>query len=258
MQKVDEEGIDLKMPEFDNWEEYILSVKTLTIWWEKIKILKIDVYEKEKKQSELYKQYLMLQINPHFFLNALNTIYMLNKRKDNNQVNILLTYLINYFKSVFARQGEMVPLKEEINFMLNYMAIQKFRFAGAMHLQCEIEPEAEISMVPAMCVLTFVEKCNQIFHGFLEWFDDCRFSQSRGRQYKNEIQDNGEGIEENILKKINQNEKIVKNDREHIGIKNIVDRMHMHYGEAASVKVTNRDSGGVHKCTKMNKRETIR
>ena len=29
------------------------------------------------------------------------------------------------------------------------------------------------------------------------------------------------------------------------GIKNIVDRMHMHYGEAASVKVTNRDSGGV-------------
>lgn len=37
----------------------------------------------------------------------------------------------------------------------------------------------------------------------------------------------------------------MKNDREHIGIKNIVDRMHMHYGEAASVKVTNRDSGGV-------------
>ena len=77
---------------------------------------------------------------------------MLNKRKDNNQVNILLTYLINYFKSVFARQGEMVPLKEEINFMLNYMAIQKFRFAGAMHLQC----------------INFCGKCNQIFHGFLE------------------------------------------------------------------------------------------
>mgnify|MGYP000526675835 CR=1 FL=1 len=61
---------------------------------------------KKKCSTELYKQYLMLQINPHFFLNALNTIYMLNKRKDNNQVNILLTYLINYFKSVFARQGE--------------------------------------------------------------------------------------------------------------------------------------------------------
>lgn len=107
MQKVDEEGIDLKMPEFDNWEEYHIVSKNFNNMMEKIKILKIDVYEKEKKQSELYKQYLMLQINPHFFLNALNTIYMLNKRKDNNQVNILLTYLINYFKSVFARQGEM-------------------------------------------------------------------------------------------------------------------------------------------------------
>lgn len=40
-----------------------------------------------------------------------------------------------------------------------------------------------------------------------------------GDNIKIEIQDNGEGIEENILKKINQNEKIVKNDREHIGIK---------------------------------------
>lgn len=245
MQKVDEEGIDLKMPEFDNWEEYHIVSKNFNNMIEKIKILKIDVYEKEKKQSELYKQYLMLQINPHFFLNALNTIYMLNKRKDNNQVNILLTYLINYFKSVFARQGEMVPLKEEINFMLNYMAIQKFRFAGAMHLQCEIEPEAEISMVPAMCVLTFVENAIKYSTDFSNDLMIVVSAKVEGDNIKIEIQDNGEGIEENILKKINQNEKIVKNDREHIGIKNIVDRMHMHYGEAASVKVTNRDSGGV-------------
>ena len=228
MQKVDEEGIDLKMPEFDNWEEYHIVSKNFNNMMEKIKILKIDVYEKEKKQSELYKQYLMLQINPHFFLNALNTIYMLNKRKDNNQVNILLTYLINYFKSVFARQGEMVPLKEEINFMLNYMAIQKFRFA-----------------VPAMCVLTFVENAIKYSTDFSNDLMIVVSAKVEGDNIKIEIQDNGEGIEENILKKINQNEKIVKNDREHIGIKNIVDRMHMHYGEAASVKVTNRDSGGV-------------
>lgn len=146
---------------------------------------------------------------------------------------------------MFARQGEMVPLKEEINFMLNYMAIQKFRFAGAMHLQCEIEPEAEISMVPAMCVLTFVENAIKYSTDFSNDLMIVVSAKVEGDNIKIEIQDNGEGIEENILKKINQNEKIVKNDREHIGIKNIVDRMHMHYGETASVKVTNRDSGGV-------------
>ena len=237
MQKVDEEGIDLKMPEFDNWEEYHIVSKNFNNMMEKIKILKIDVYEKNSTEKE--------KITSDFFLNALNTIYMLNKRKDNNQVNILLTYLINYFKSVFARQGEMVPLKEEINFMLNYMAIQKFRFAGAMHLQCEIEPEAEISMVPAMCVLTFVENAIKYSTDFSNDLMIVVSAKVEGDNIKIEIQDNGEGIEENILKKINQNEKIVKNDREHIGIKNIVDRMHMHYGEAASVKVTNRDSGGV-------------
>lgn len=46
------------MPEFDNWEEYHIVSKNFNNMMEKIKILKIDVYEKEKKQSELYKQYL--------------------------------------------------------------------------------------------------------------------------------------------------------------------------------------------------------
>ena len=223
----------------------VLLTMLLLHLFDKKQEMKLE-YEKIKvKQLQSSYNALMGQINPHFFLNALNTIYMLNKRKDNNQVNILLTYLINYFKSVFARQGEMVPLKEEINFMLNYMAIQKFRFAGAMHLQCEIEPEAEISMVPAMCVLTFVENAIKYSTDFSNDLMIVVSAKVEGDNIKIEIQDNGEGIEENILKKINQNEKIVKNDREHIGIKNIVDRMHMHYGEAASVKVTNRDSGGV-------------
>ena len=143
----------------------------------------------------------MLQINPHFFLNALNTIYMLNKRKDNNQVNILLTYLINYFKSVFARQGEMVPLKEEINFMLNYMAIQKFRFAGAMHLQCEIEPEAEISMVPAMCVLTFVENAIKYSTDFSNDLMIVVSAKVEGDNIKIEIQDMEKELRRTFLKK---------------------------------------------------------
>ena len=36
------------MPEFDNWEEYHIVSKNFNNMMEKIKILKIDVYEKEK------------------------------------------------------------------------------------------------------------------------------------------------------------------------------------------------------------------
>ena len=93
---------------------------------------------------------------------------MLNKERDNNQVNILLTYLINYFKSVFARQGRNGSSgEEEINFMLNYMAIQKFRFAGAMHLQCEIGAGSRNQHGAGYVCINFCGKCNQIFHGFL-------------------------------------------------------------------------------------------
>lgn len=50
MQKVDEEGIDLKMPEFDNWEEYHIVSKNFNNMMEKIKILKI-VFMRKKKSS---------------------------------------------------------------------------------------------------------------------------------------------------------------------------------------------------------------
>ena len=108
------------------------------------------------------------------------------------------------------------------------MAIQKFRLR-VLCICGEIELEAEISMVPAMCVLTFVENAIKYSTDFSNDLMIVVSAKVEGDNIKIEIQDNGEGIEENILKKINQNEKIVKNDREHIGIKNIVDRMHMHY-----------------------------
>ncbi len=245
MQKIDENGINLKMPDMGNMEEYAIVGKNFNNMMEKIKELKIDIYEKEKRQKDLYEQYARLQINPHFFLNSLNTVYLLNKRKNSLQVQLMLTYLINYFKSVFSRQGDMVLLKEEINFTLNYMAVQKLRYAGNLHFRYDMTEQAEESMVPAMSVLTFVENSIKYSTDFSEDLIIGVMSRTDHGEIIIEIRDNCGKIPEDILEKIHKNEKIVKDDREHIGIKNIVDRMYMHYGEAGKVTVVNLEEGGV-------------
>ena len=157
----------------------------------------------------------------------------------------MLTYLINYFKSVFSRQGDMVLLKEEINFTLNYMAVQKLRYAGNLHFRYDMTEQAEESMVPAMSVLTFVENSIKYSTDFSEDLIIGVMSRTDHGEIIIEIRDNCGKIPEDILEKIHKNEKIVKDDREHIGIKNIVDRMYIHYGEAGKVTVVNLEEGGV-------------
>lgn len=157
MKRVDEEGMELRMPNMDNMGEYHIVGSAFNSMMEKISRLKIDVYEKEKKKQELYEQCSRLQINPHFFLNALNTVYLLNKKKDSGHVQMMLTWLINYFKHVFSGSGDMVLLRDEVDFTLNYMAIQRQRYAGSIHFRYEIDEDAELCRVPSMCILTFVE-----------------------------------------------------------------------------------------------------
>ena len=56
MKRVDEEGMELRMPNMDNMGEYHIVGSAFNSMMEKISRLKIDVYEKEKKKQELYEQ----------------------------------------------------------------------------------------------------------------------------------------------------------------------------------------------------------
>lgn len=244
MKRVDEEGMELRMPNMDNMGEYQIVGSAFNNMMEKISRLKIDVYEKEKKEQELYEQCSRLQINPHFFLNALNTVYLLNKRKDSSHVQMMLTWLINYFKHVFSGSGDMVLLRDEVDFTLNYMAIQRQRYAGSIHFRYEIDKDAELCRVPSMCILTFVENSIKYAADFTRDLLISVTAKLKDRKLCITVEDDGAGMPEDILHKLERNEKIIREGREHIGIQNIKDRLRIHYQDCAALVISNKDSGG--------------
>ena len=88
-----------------------------------IKKLKIDIYEKELEKQKTMMNYLQLQIRPHFFLNCLNTIYSMAQTQLYEEIMKMSMITSNYFRYIFQNTQDLVPVKNELEHIKNYMAV---------------------------------------------------------------------------------------------------------------------------------------
>jgi LytS/YehU family sensor histidine kinase len=126
----------------------------------------------QKEQIEKNKaladeaQLLMLryQINPHFLFNSLNAIQSMVE-KDKTRAKDMIADLSDFFRYTLSKTNQtLVPLKEEIEAIQKYLAIQKERFAGRLKIDYEIDEAALKIMVPFFIIHPLVE--NAIKYGF--------------------------------------------------------------------------------------------
>ncbi|MDG0812741.1 sensor histidine kinase [Cohnella rhizosphaerae] len=88
--------------------------------------------QEEKRTIEIGA--LQSQINPHFFYNTLNTIkWMAIMVKADNIVESIAT-LGDYLQPMF-KQGMLCNIREEIDYIENYIKIMNYRMAGGVKLQ---------------------------------------------------------------------------------------------------------------------------
>ncbi len=106
---------------------------------------------------------LQAQINPHFFFNTLNTISSL-LAEDPDEAEEVVQTLADLFRYTFKAAGAgPVPLSEEIDFVRNYLSIEKARFDERLTVRWKLEPEALAVRVPGLVVQPLVE--NAVGHG---------------------------------------------------------------------------------------------
>jgi len=88
--------------------------------------------EKERLKAEL--SYFKAQINPHFLFNTLNTIYSLAIQKADNtpEAVVKLSGMMRYVIS--DASNDYVPLEKEINYISDYIALQKIRFGETVKI----------------------------------------------------------------------------------------------------------------------------
>jgi sensor histidine kinase YesM len=117
--------------------------------------------ENEKLTSEL--AFLKSQVNPHFLFNILNNICSLARKKSDDTENaiIKLSQLMRYM--MFESKDEKVSLEKEVEYLQNYIELQKMRISGKVAINFTIEGPVGRFMIEPMLLIAFVE--NAFKHG---------------------------------------------------------------------------------------------
>ena len=127
---------------------------------EEVRLVEAQLQEQAAK-AELAA--LQARINPHFFFNTLNTISAL-LAEDPAKADEVLQTLADLFRYTFkAAHAGAVPLSEELDFVENYLAVEKARFGDRLAVRWSIEDDARGVRVPGLILQPLVE--NAVGHG---------------------------------------------------------------------------------------------
>ena len=216
---------------------------------DQIKTLQIDVYEEKLARQKAELQYLEMQINPHFLLNALNGIYSFAVSHNTDMVRKMILLLSGYLRQSFHSSFTVVPLREELDHTQRYLQIQQLRFQNRITTQIDV-PEFLLDVaVPTLCLHTFVENAikyqtSDQDHLFLI-LQAQMVLEGHTPYLRLEIQDNGSGFSDEVLDKVLGDQPLIdRNGNQHIGIWNFRQRLQLLYGGKARFLISNAPSSG--------------
>lgn len=202
--------------------------------------------ESLKKEAEI--EALQYQLNPHFLYNTLNTIKWVAKIHKTPQIAEAVSALVRLLQASLGKKGDFISLKEEVGLVRDYMAIQAFRYGDDVAVRYEIDPLAELCLVPKMMLQPLVE--NALVHGLEQRADNgeimIRAWLDRDMLLC-EVSDNGKGMEMEKAAAEGQARSRSESSKERlsgIGLSNIRERIKLYYGPDYNMHVISKPRAG--------------
>ena len=125
--------------------------------------LAIEKYKKENIQSQLAA--LKNHLDPHFLFNNLNILSSLID-KDRNRSRVFLDRFAAVYRGILKSKDEdLIPLRDEINFMESYIYLLKTRFEEHIKFNINIDDKFTNLVIPPLTVQMLVE--NAIKHNII-------------------------------------------------------------------------------------------
>lgn len=193
-------------------------------------LMEENVYEqKQKRKSEL--KALQAQINPHFLYNTLDSIIWMSEAGQSDEVVEMTSALAKLLRQSISNDHEQVELGQEMEYVKNYLTIQKMRYQDKLEYTVEVDPKVRHVMIVKLVLQPIVE--NAIYHGI-------KYKGSKGtlriRAFAESedvcivIEDNGIGMDETALNIIfDETQKIHKQNG--VGVPNVQKRLKLYYGD---------------------------
>jgi len=197
----------------------------------------IKAKEEQKRIAELKS--LQAQINPHFLSNTLNTIKWMAKVQNAENIENIITSLIQLLHASMGKGGDYICIREEIEYIKHYINIQEYRYLDKFKVLFEIEDDVLDYMIPKFLLQPIVE--NSLIHGIGPMEGQGMViikAFTYGKSIKITVTDNGVGISEDKLDLINKN--LRDENGAHfsgIGIRNVHERIVLNYGEPYGLEI---------------------
>ncbi len=166
-----------------------------------IQALMRDIEKKEKQRHALEVEKLYYQINPHFLMNALNSVHwmaVINKQHDISNYISKLNYILSYS---LGKTDQDTTLRTEIKMLQTYLDLQKMRYDFEAFVNV-VEGDYLDTQVPRLILQPLAE--NAICHGLDQngILTVNVLPDYQDKMIKVIIQDNGKGLDSQILETI--------------------------------------------------------
>jgi len=144
--------------------DIVVTVYTLGIALKITNNTRMEIIMREEEKQLIHARLATLrgQINPHFLFNTLNSITALI-RTDAEKAREMTRRLSRIFRKSLEDVSDTHTLEEEMDFIDNYLSIEKVRFGDKLRISKEIGPGTESFPVPTMILQPLVE--NAVKHG---------------------------------------------------------------------------------------------
>ena len=230
------------------WVEVAIYAGTIAAVAIPIKIwnatrIELKLEEQERLLLQTRLDALQSQINPHFLFNTLNSISSLVRVRP-EQARELIVKLANILRSLLKKHDAFVLLREEVEFIDNYLDIEVARF-GAEKLRVikDLDPQTLDVIVPSMMLQPIVE--NAIKHGLAPKIEGGSIVvRSRLRpehRLRIDIEDVGVGMASNgrfgERRRFARDPESPESHTEGIGMHNVAERLRVLYGTNAHLTV---------------------
>lgn len=113
--------------------------------------------ELQKAHLETQLQVLQSQINPHFMFNILNHIHILMQTNVELASSLLMQYADILRYQLYSGKSETVRLEQEVQFVKNFIEIEKVRWGDTVTVSCAWEVADPNKQIPPFLLITFVE-----------------------------------------------------------------------------------------------------
>ncbi len=194
-----------------------------------------EVKAASAKEKEAEMKALVAQINPHFLYNMLDSINWMAIDKDEHEISQMIESLAHILRYSINDSNWVVTVEEEVEWLKQYIYLLQNHFEYSFESLIRFDEDILKLKIYKLLLQPLIE--NAIIHGFKGYESGGILTltgMKAGQTLKIIIEDNGKGMNENTLALIGLDLQ-ERSSVSGIGIKNVVNRLRMYYGESAQL-----------------------